>query len=39
MTATGTIKLFNAQRGFGFILQDRGGPDVSFTSRQSSEPA
>ena len=26
--ATGTIKWFNAEKGFGFIAQDGGGPDV-----------
>jgi len=26
--ATGTVKFFNAQKGYGFIVQDSGDPDV-----------
>jgi CspA family cold shock protein len=26
--AQGTVKWFNAEKGFGFIAQESGGPDV-----------
>ncbi|MEV6681978.1 cold-shock protein [Streptomyces erythrochromogenes] len=26
--STGTVKWFNVEKGFGFIQQDKGGPDI-----------
>jgi cold shock protein len=26
--ATGTLKSWNAERGFGFIVEENGGPDI-----------
>ncbi len=36
--ATGTLKMWNADRGFGFIKDDSGGPDIflHFSALQSA---
>ena len=39
--ATGTLQMWNADRGFGFIKDDSGGPDISMhvTGLRGIDPA